>query len=187
MKNDIIITEGQSDSTFYLMSRNGMCSIKIGGELIKNMKYGEFFGEISIILRSKRRTASVINERDNDFLALDGPVFEKMLQDYPEDYNYLKNKAKERLMDNIKITPSKLWAKLVPKNELKDYLIRKCIYLEDEEEDKFFQEIIEDKKNIDEEMAMAQLKNCTDILNNAKMNLMYFSKLTKFQKKTKYK
>jgi hypothetical protein len=187
MKFDNIITEGQSDSTFYLMSRNGICSIKIGGEWIKNMTCGEFFGEISIILRSKRRTASVINEKDNDFLALEGADFEKMLQDYPEDYNYLKIKAKERLMDNIKITPSKLWAKLVPKNELKDYLIRKCIYLEDEDEDKFYGDAIEDKKIIDEEMVKSRLGECSEVLNNARMNLIYISKLKKITKEKKIK
>ena len=41
-------------------------------------------------------------------------------------------------MDSIKLYPTSLFSKLVPSNHLKDYLFRKNIYLEDEDEDQFF-------------------------------------------------
>jgi hypothetical protein len=178
MKKDIIITEGNSNYSIYLISRNGCCSVKIGGELINVMQSGEYFGEIAVLLRSKRRTATVICEKDSDFLSIEGDDYEKLLQDYPEDYKIIKSTAKKRLMDNVKICPSKLWAKLVPSNEIKDYLIRKCIYLDGEEEDLYFQgKEKKDSKKFDADKVRIHMHYCSEILKNAKKNITYYSKL----------
>jgi len=176
MNKDIIITEGDSTTSVFIISKTGSCSVKIGGEWICDMGMGDFFGEISIFLRSKRRTATVISLKDSDFLSINGDDWEKLLRDYPEDYEKMKIIAKERLLRNIKLYPSKLFAKLVPKNDLKDYLIRKYIYLEGEEED----DLLNEKKevtNVNYEKVMNRLEDCTKILTSAKKNLTYISKL----------
>lgn len=135
MTGDTIITEGESTTTVYFMGKTGVCSVKIGGEWIRNMGAGEFFGEVAILLRSRRRTATVTSLVDSDFLCIEGEQFEKLIRDHPDDYEKIKEKGKIRILSNIKLYPSNLYAKLVPKNDLKDYLIRKIIYLDDEEED----------------------------------------------------
>ena len=169
-EDDIIITEGEMTSgDVYFISRTGSCSVKIGGEWVSNMYIGEYFGEIAIFLRSKRRTATITSLKDSDFLSVQGDRFEKLLQDYPQDYGKIKDKAIFRLLTNIKLYPSKLFAKLVPKNDLKDYLIRRCIYLTDEEEDKFFEEKIE--TNINLEKILPKIEQCNQILSHAKDNL----------------
>ncbi len=54
----------------------------------------------------------------------------------------IKNRAVQLFINSVKFYPSGLFAQLVPSNNLKDYLFRKSIYLEDEEED-----LIMNKKN----------------------------------------
>ena len=186
MKNDIIVTEGETNCQLYLNSKTGVCSIKIGGEWISYMKGGDYFGEIAVFLRSKRRTATVVSGKDSDFLSINGEDYERLLQDYPEDYQLLKKYAKERLVSNIKIYPIKLWAKLVPKNDLKDYLIRKCIYLEGEEEDEFYN--ISEKKNIiiNEEKVNSYLKECKDLLSRSKENMNLYQRYIKIKYKDSY-
>ena len=179
MRDDVIITEGEStDGAVYFISRNGSCSVKIGGEWVTNMILGDFFGEIAIFLRSKRRTATITSLRDSDFLSIDGKDFESLLQDYPNDYEKIKNAAKDRLLSNIKLYPSKLFAKLVPKNDLKDYLLRKSIYLNDEEEDRVFQ-AVEESLTVNLEKILPKLEMCNQMLTNARNNLTNLNKLVR--------
>ncbi len=42
---------------------------------------------------------------------------------YHKNYDNLKQFAKERFISNIKLYPTTLFSKLVPKNDLKDYFI----------------------------------------------------------------
>lgn len=138
MKKDIIITEGDSTQDLYFISSTGQVSVKISGQWVKNMKGGEMFGEIAIFLRSRRRTASVTSLNDSDYLVLAGYEYENSLRDFPDTCQKIKEIGINRLMSSIKLYPSFVFAKLVPKNDLKDYLIRKSIYLEDYEEDELF-------------------------------------------------
>lgn len=138
MKKDVIITEGDSSQDVYFISSTGQVSIKISGQWVKNMKGGEMFGEISIFLRSRRRTATVTSLNDSDYLVLSGEVYEECLRDFPETSQKIKHIGINRLMSSIKLYPSFVFAKLVPKNDLRDYLIRKSIYLDDYQEDELF-------------------------------------------------
>ena len=180
MPGDLIIQKDEIHENTLFIIKNGEVEHFIGNvdtlKAVQTCRKGEFFGEISIFLRSKRRTATVISLKDSDFLSIDGDDFERLLRDYPEDYEKMKTIAKERLLRNIKLYPSKLFAKLVPKNDLKDYLIRKFIYLEGEEED----ELLNGKKeeeSINYDKVMNQLEECNKILTSAKQNLLYISKL----------
>lgn len=138
MNKDVIITEGESTTELYFISDTGSVSIKISGQWVKNMGRGEMFGEIAIFLRSKRRTATVTSLNDSDYLVLSQDVFTRSLQDFPETCQKFKELGINRLMSSMKLYPLSIFAKLVPKNDLKDYLIRKSIYLEDYEEDEFY-------------------------------------------------
>lgn len=140
MKNDIIITEGDFSYDIYFSSNKGNCSVKVSGQLVKNMDGGELFGEISIFLRSMRRTATVTSLNDSDFLLLEGKEYEIFLQNYPNVCAKIKETGINRLMSSIKFYPSNVYIKLVPNNDLKDYLIRKSIYLNDYEEDQYYKD-----------------------------------------------
>ena len=135
MTNDIIITEGESTIEVFFASLSSYCKLYIGGQWVKDLSNGDYFGEIAIFLRSRRRTATILCYKDSDFLHIEGEQLETLLRNYPEDYTRIKNKAVQLFINSVKFYPSNLFAKLVPNNNLKDYLFRKSIYLEDEEED----------------------------------------------------
>jgi hypothetical protein len=135
MTNDIIITEGESTCDVFFASETTYCKVYIGGQWVKDLMSGDYFGEIAIFLRSKRRTSTILCYKDSDFLGLSGENFQLLLRNYPEDYLRIKNRAVQSFISSVKFYPSNLFAKLVPNNKLKDYLFRKSIYLEDEEED----------------------------------------------------
>ncbi len=135
MTNDIIVTEGESTSEIFFASTQSHCKVYIGGQWVRDIKNGDYFGEIAIFLRSRRRTATVLCYKDSDFLHLEGEELQTLLRNYPADYTRIKNKAVQTFINSVKFYPSGLFAKLVPNNNLKDYLFRKSIYLEDEEED----------------------------------------------------
>lgn len=180
MKDDIIISEGEiTTGTIFFIPRNCSCSVKIGGEWVRNMTSGEFFGEIAIFLRSRRRTATITCLKNSDFLSIEGEELEKLLQDYPEDFESIKVIAKDRILSHIKLYPSKLFAKLVPKNDLKDYLIRKCIYLNDEEEDAIFEEKKNENATINLDKIMPKLEQCNNLLSITKNRLTSLNKKLK--------
>lgn len=135
MTHDIIMTEGESTLDVFFASETSFCKVYIGGQWIKDLNSGDYFGEIAIFLRSRRRTATVLCYKDSDFLLIEGQSMQKLLRNYPEDYVRIKNRAIQTFISTVKFYPSNLFAKLVPNNNLKDYLFRKSIYLEDEEED----------------------------------------------------
>jgi len=134
MRNDVMITEGDNTCEVYFMSSTAVTHIKIGGEWVKNLEPGDYFGEIAIFLVSKRRTASVICLKDSDFLILEGDVFEKFLRDYPDDYASIKGVAIQKFLSSMKLYPTSLFAKIVPNMEKQNYMIRRCIYLPTSEE-----------------------------------------------------
>jgi CRP-like cAMP-binding protein len=180
MKDDVIISEGEiTTGAIFFIPRGCSCSVKIGGEWVRNMIFGEFFGEIAIFLRSRRRTASITCLKNSDFLSIDGEDFLRLLQDYPEDYTSIQIIAKDRLLSHIKLYPSKLFAKLVPKNDLKDYLIRRCIYLNDEEEDSIFEEKETENLTVNLDKLLPKIELCNNILSIAKNRLTSINKKLK--------
>jgi hypothetical protein len=138
MKTDTIITEGDYKTEIFFMPARALCQVTISGEWVKNIDNGNFFGEIAVFLRSRRRTSTIICLKDSDFLKIEGHHYECLLKDYPVDAEKIKNGAVSKLISSIKLYPSSLFSKIVPSSNLKDYLFRKCLYLTNEEEDKFF-------------------------------------------------
>jgi CRP-like cAMP-binding protein len=138
MAKDVIIAEGDISSDVFFNSKYGFCSLQIGGNLIKNLKPFDYFGEIAIFLRMKRRTATVTCLHDSDFLMIESKNFENLLMDFPKDMEKIGKKAKEDLMGSMKLYPASLFAKLVPRNSKQDYLTRKSIYLTEQEEEHIF-------------------------------------------------
>ena len=148
MSRDIIVAEGDISSDVFFNSKNGFCSLQIGGNLVKFLGPWEYFGEIAIFLRMKRRTGTVTCLKDSDFLMIESNHFENLLTDYPDDMEIIGRKAKEDLMSSMKLSPSTLFAKLVPTNAKKDYLTRKCMYLSEEEEKFLWGKKVEAKVNL---------------------------------------
>lgn len=138
MSKDVIVAEGDISSDVFFNSKFGFCSLQIGGNLVKFLGPWEYFGEIAIFLRMKRRTGTVTCLKDSDFLMIESKHFEKLLMDYPDDTAAIGKKAKEDLMGSMKLYPSSLFAKLVPRNAKKDYLTRKSLYLTEAEEERIF-------------------------------------------------
>jgi CRP-like cAMP-binding protein len=177
MKDDVIVSEGEiATGTIFFIPKGCSCSVKIGGEWVKNMIFGEFFGEIAIFLRSRRRTASITCLKNSDFLCVDGQDFLRLLQDFPEDYDRIKITAIDRLLSHIKLYPSKLFAKLVPKNDLKDYLIRRCIYLNDEEEDAIYESKAAENLTMNLDKIIPLLEFSNNILITAKNRITTVNK-----------
>jgi len=137
MKMDTIITEGDFKTEIFFIAKQGLCQVSISGEWVTNMANGEFFGEIAVFLRSRRRTSTVICLKDADFLKIEGDSFECLLKDYPNDALEIKKIAVSKLIGSMKLYPSGLFSKIVPGSNVKDYLFRKCLYLTNEEEDNF--------------------------------------------------
>jgi hypothetical protein len=172
MTNDIIITEGESTIDVFFASLSSYCKLYIGGQWVKDLSNGDYFGEIAIFLRSRRRTATILCYRDSDFLHIEGEQLETLLRNYPEDYLRIKNRAVQLFINSVKFYPSNLFAKLVPNNNLKDYLFRKSIYLEDEEED-----IILNKKvvnQLDVNDYNEKINHILDRLSEARLKLRDF-------------
>jgi signal-transduction protein with cAMP-binding, CBS, and nucleotidyltransferase domain len=172
MNNDIIITEGDSNIEVYFIPNTGLCQVKIGGVFVSQMTEGDYFGEIAVFLRSRRRTATIVCLKDSDFLLLEGNHFEKLLKDFPEDHGLIKKMAINRLLDSMKLYPSSLFAKLVPSNNIKDYMFRKCIYLENEEEDALMNE----KKSKNQTMFNHKIEAICENMREVKKNLEVVTK-----------
>jgi hypothetical protein len=170
MTNDIIITEGESIMDVFFASANSYCKVYIGGQWVRDLYNGDYFGEIAIFLRSRRRTATILCYKDSDFLIIEGDKLQNLLRNYPEDYVRIKNRAVQTFINSIKYYPSNLFAKLVPNNNLKDYLFRKSIYLEDEEEDEILNKKI--TTSIDSNDYNDKISQIIDKLTEVRQNLL---------------
>ena len=79
MTNDVIITEGESTKEVYMASISSYCKVYIGGQWVKDIGNGDYFGEIAIFLRSRRRSATILCYKDSDFLYAEGEEMEILL------------------------------------------------------------------------------------------------------------
>jgi CRP-like cAMP-binding protein len=83
MTNDIIITEGESIIDVFFASANSYCKVYIGGQWVRDLYNGDYFGEIAIFLRSRRRTATILCYKDSDFLIIEGDKLQNLLRNLP--------------------------------------------------------------------------------------------------------
>jgi len=174
MKMDTIIAEGDFKTEIFFISKTGLCQVSISGEWVKNLSDGEFFGEVAVFLRSKRRTATVLCLKDSDYLKVEGDAFETLLKDYPEDAIQIKKGAVSKLIGSMKLYPSGLFSKIVPGSEVKDYLFRKCLYLANEEEDNFLTDTSNEKQidMLDQNTFSYRLEQLNQKIDTIKKNIM---------------
>lgn len=99
--NDILIFEGDIEKKVYFIPKLGTVLIKVNGNVIKRMKQGEFFGEISSFLKSGRRTATVISLSITNFLYIEQNSFKKMLYDFPNEAKYFYKVAISRFKNSV--------------------------------------------------------------------------------------
>jgi len=90
MKSDVIFTEGESGKDLFMVSKNGKCKVSIGGQWVRDLGFGDYFGEIGLFMRSRRRTATVTSIADADFLYLEGENFERLLRNFPQDCEIIR-------------------------------------------------------------------------------------------------
>ncbi len=77
----IMAKEGEKGSDFFLIIE-GKAQVKKGRKIIRNLKSGDYFGEISLI-DGEPRTASVIAETDINLLFVNHKSFDHLLKTVP--------------------------------------------------------------------------------------------------------
>ena len=77
----VITKEGVKGNDFFLIIE-GKAQVKKGRKIIRNLKSGDYFGEISLI-DGEPRTASVIAETDINLLFVNHKSFEHLLKTVP--------------------------------------------------------------------------------------------------------
>jgi CRP-like cAMP-binding protein len=77
----VIAREGTSGSEFFVIL-DGTVAVTKGGEHLRDMGRGDFFGELAL-LGHVPRTASVTCTTDGEFLVLGRREFSQLLADYP--------------------------------------------------------------------------------------------------------
>ena len=81
-EGSVIATEGQSGVGFFLIEE-GNASVSIGGEQIRTLVPGDYFGEIALI-DDGPRTATVVAATDLRCRAMSAWEFRPFVQDHPE-------------------------------------------------------------------------------------------------------
>lgn len=78
--DDVIISEGGSGDSFYIIERGEVkCTkIEIPGEVCQRLKKGDYFGELALLTESTR-AATVTAVTDTDVLWLDKTTFDRLL------------------------------------------------------------------------------------------------------------
>ncbi len=112
LENERIINEGEKSSEIYFVTQSSICHVTIHGILMKILKEGDNFGEISLFLQSGRRTASVTSMVTNDFLFIPGKLALKLFQDFPNVTNIVRQTAIENFYRTITMTRSSLITKI---------------------------------------------------------------------------
>ena len=86
-KNTVIITEGDSSDSFYVI-KTGRVKVFVSDEsskeiILNSQGPGEYFGELSLI-DDTPRSASVMTTEDSTLVLVTRPLFEKHLTENPE-------------------------------------------------------------------------------------------------------
>ena len=69
LPNYKVIIEGEVGQEMYFISK-GICHVRMCGNIINVLNDGDYFGEIALLLSSRRRTASVTSAHYCDFFYL---------------------------------------------------------------------------------------------------------------------
>lgn len=92
---DTIIQKGERGTEMYIVSKGTVEVIKENGESLAQLKEGNFFGEIALLL-SEPRVASVRAVTQCDLFVLSKQDFDKALHDHPDFANAVRDIARSR-------------------------------------------------------------------------------------------
>jgi CRP-like cAMP-binding protein len=87
--------EGEFAYEFFIIEE-GTASVQRGGERVRELGPGDFFGEIGL-LESERRTASVITSSPMRAIVMTGRDFRTMEEELPRVAQQIQEKIRERL------------------------------------------------------------------------------------------
>ena len=76
-ESDRIISQGGDGSNYYIL-KAGKCEVIVNGQVSKQLKEGDGFGEIALLYNEKR-TATVRAISDCECWVLDGQIFKKIV------------------------------------------------------------------------------------------------------------
>lgn len=91
----VLIREGATGYEFFVLIE-GTVDVTQGGEKVRSMGPGEFFGEIAL-LGEARRTATVTATSPVTLVVMHGSDFRVFERDFPEMSEHLKRATAERL------------------------------------------------------------------------------------------
>jgi membrane protein len=93
---DVVFKEGEAgDCMFYILS--GSVNIIKNEQVIRVMKQGEYFGEMSMLLNSPRTAAVIVREPDTQLVVISHDNFETILREEPQIALSLLKEMGERL------------------------------------------------------------------------------------------
>jgi len=93
---DAVFKEGEAgDCMFYILS--GSVNIIKNEQVIRVMKQGEYFGEMSMLLNSPRTAAVIVREPDTQLVVISHDNFETILREEPQIALSLLKEMGERL------------------------------------------------------------------------------------------
>ncbi len=100
-----VIEEGAHDRDFYVIL-SGKVQVSVGDKVIKELKKGDFFGEIAL-LKNAPRTATVSVMNEAILLKLSQDNFWKLLCEYPQLGLFIESVSKMRTADESGLSPEK--------------------------------------------------------------------------------
>lgn len=95
LPNTPVTREGNFGNEMYFIA-SGRCDVFIQGDRVGRMVPGSYFGEIALLMKTKRRTATVVTVEYTELLSIDRESFWSILKDHKTDLGGLLAEAKRR-------------------------------------------------------------------------------------------
>jgi CRP-like cAMP-binding protein len=80
----MLTDEGNTGNDMFLVSK-GKLKVYVNGNWVGRIEEGEYFGEIAMLLKCGRRSATVITHEYCDLFIIKRNSFENLMFDYPKD------------------------------------------------------------------------------------------------------
>lgn len=93
----MLTDEGSMGNDMYLVSK-GQLKVFVNGNWVGKIKEGDFFGEIALLLRCGRRSATIITHMYCDLFLIRRNSFINLMFDYPKDIEAIMEIAKQRFI-----------------------------------------------------------------------------------------
>ena len=100
---ETIIRQGEVSTEMYFICRGEVQVLDSNNEVVSELKEGNFFGEIGLLM-STERTATVKAKTSCDLFTLSKPVFGRILRDHPQFADNIMRIAKERYDLSVSMT-----------------------------------------------------------------------------------